>query len=158
MAFDPEAAFDTMLCAYRSGLMDTLSAVQGEALGDLMDETDLDMGVLLNRLDQVSGNSVTTADRLLGASGFLFRYTANERLMRLAARLLGLRPVRRFAVEMLKKRTAKWLEAPAGDGLGASDAAGLPTSDTAGPGVPDGEGIEASNGAGPGARRGEGAM
>jgi hypothetical protein len=149
MAFDPEAAFDTMLCAYRSGLMDALSAIQGEAVGDLMDETDLNMGVLLNRLDQVSGNSVTTADRLLGRSGFMFRYMANERLMRLAARLLALRPVRLFAVEMLKKRMAKWLEAPGGDGPGSSG--------TAVSGVPNGAGIEASNGAGAGARRGEGA-
>lgn len=107
MAFRPEETFDLMRCMYRNGLLDRLSAIQGEALGEVMDETGINLGEIMNRLDQASDKSVAAVDRALGYSGSMPRYLTNDRLMRLASGLIDVPWVRRLAVKNMKRALLK---------------------------------------------------
>lgn len=103
MAFDPDDAFRFMRCMYRSGLLDTVSAIQGEAMVEVMAKAGLNMGDMANNLDNASEQSIAKIDRMLGMMGPAFRYLANERLMRAIARLLDVPLVRRQILKNMKK-------------------------------------------------------
>lgn len=89
MAIDPQEVFWVMQCAYRNGVLDKFMSVQGKALEMVMEETGADMGDLLNRMDEAREETVMKVDRLLDRVGPLLKYLNNDRLMRLAARLLS---------------------------------------------------------------------
>lgn len=103
MAFDPDDAFKFMRCMYRNGVLDRFSAIQGEVMVEVMVEAGLNMGDLSNNMDQASEQSVARIDRMLGMMGPAFRHLANDRLMRLIARLLDIPVVRRQILKNMKK-------------------------------------------------------
>lgn len=89
MAIDPQEVFWVMQCAYRNGVLDKFMSVQGRALELVMEETGADMGDLLNRMDEAKEETVMKVDRLLDRAGPFLKYLNNDRLMRLADRLLS---------------------------------------------------------------------
>jgi hypothetical protein len=103
MAFDPDEAFEFMRCMYRSGLLDRVSAIQGEAMADVMAEAGLNMGDMANNLDLAGEQTIARIDRMLGTIGPAFRYLANERLMRAIAHVLDVPMVRRQLLKNMKK-------------------------------------------------------
>ena len=103
MAFDPDDAFRFMRCMYRSGLLDRVSAIQGEAMAEVMAEAGLNMGDMSNNLDQASEQSVAKIDRMLGMFGPVLGHLANDWLMRLIAGLLDVPLVRRQLLKNMKK-------------------------------------------------------
>lgn len=114
MSFDPDDAFRFMRCMYRSGLLDRFTAIQGEAMAEVMAEGGFGMGDLMNRMDQASDASVARMDRALGAAGPLFRYAASDRLMGFLSRLLDVPLVRRLVLNNMKKSMLQALTGEAG--------------------------------------------
>jgi hypothetical protein len=102
MPLDPGRVYDAMECSYRHGVLDKLMAMQGEALEAVMEEADLNMGDLLNRLDEVGEESVTKLDRLLDRLRAFIRLANNDKLMELVSRVLDVRFVRRMMVKNMK--------------------------------------------------------
>jgi len=93
VAIDPQEVFWVMQCAYRNGALDKFMSIQGKALELVMEETGADMGDLLNRMDEAKEETVMKVDRLLDRVGPLLKYLNNDRLMRLADRLLSIKRV-----------------------------------------------------------------
>ncbi|NPV59498.1 MAG: hypothetical protein HPY75_07535, partial [Actinobacteria bacterium] len=52
LALDPQEVFKVMQCAWRNGVLDKFMVIQGEALEGVMADTGMNMGDLLNRLDE----------------------------------------------------------------------------------------------------------
>jgi hypothetical protein len=105
--FNPNALYDVMECAFRHGVMTKFLAMQGDALEAVMQETDLDMGDLLNRMDETSDETVGKMDRMLEKTGFVLRYLNNDRIMRLVSRLLDRRLVKRMMLSITKRSILK---------------------------------------------------
>lgn len=96
-----------MRCAWRNGVLDRFMAIQGEALEGVMADTGLNMGDLLNRLDEAKQETVDKVDRLLDRAGPLMKYLDSDRLMGLAARLLDFAPVKRAMVAGMRAQMAR---------------------------------------------------
>jgi hypothetical protein len=124
MSFDPDRAFDLMLCMYRSGLLDRFSAIQGRAIDEVMEETGISMGDIMNRMDQAGDRTVDSIDRLIGRAGPFVKYMTNETVMRSAARVLDVGFVRRFLQSTMKKSILKVFAAGVGDAMPAAQVAG----------------------------------
>ena len=62
MAFDSASAFELLRQSYRSGLLEELVAIAGQALEGLIEDTGLGMGDLLAMLDNVSPETVLRAE------------------------------------------------------------------------------------------------
>jgi len=62
MAFDSASAFELLRQSYRSGLLEELVAIAGQALDGLIEDTGLGMGDLLAVLDSVSPETVLRAE------------------------------------------------------------------------------------------------
>lgn len=103
MSFDPDGAFKFMRCMYRNGVLDKFSAIQGEAMDEVMAAARLNVGDLMNRMDQASEQSIARIDKMLGMMGPLFKHMANDRLMRLISNLLDVSIVRRQILKNMKK-------------------------------------------------------
>jgi hypothetical protein len=103
MSFDPDDAFKFMRCMYRNGVLDRFSAIQGQAMAEVMAEAGLNMGDMSNSMDQASEQSIAKIDRLLGMTGPLFKHLANDRLMRLISKVLDVSIVRRQVLKNMKK-------------------------------------------------------
>ena len=113
MSFDPDEAFRFMRCMYQSGLLDKFSAIQGEAMDEVMAASGLNVGDLMNRMDQASDASIAMIDRMLGMMGPLFKYLASERLMRFVSNVLDVSLVRRQVLKNMKKTMLRALTAEA---------------------------------------------
>ncbi len=107
MALDPAEVFKVMQCAYRNGVLDKFMVIQGEALEGVMAETGLNMGDLLNRLDEASEETVMKIDRLLDRAGPLMKYLDRDGLMKLASRMLDIALVRKIMVRNLQATMAR---------------------------------------------------
>lgn len=101
MAIDPQEVFWVMQCAYRNGVLDKFMSVQGRALELVMEETGADMGDLLNRMDEAKEETVMKVDRLLDRVGPFLKYLNNDRLMRLADRVLSSSKVQGFMAQRM---------------------------------------------------------
>jgi hypothetical protein len=114
LSLDPAEVFRVMQCAYRNGVLDQFMAIQGEALEAVMEEAKVNMGDLLNRMDEASEETVMKIDRLLDRAGPLMKYLDSDRLMKFSSRLLGIAFVRRLMVANMKNSILKTLsdEAP----------------------------------------------
>lgn len=110
MSIDSQMVFWAVQCAYRNGVLDKISALQGEALKAIMRETGLNMGDLFNRLDEAQEETVQKIDRLAGRLGPLIKYANNDRLMKLVSRILDIRAVQRIIVKGSKKMILKNLD------------------------------------------------
>jgi hypothetical protein len=102
LALDPKEVFQVMQCAYRNGVLDKFMAIQGEALEQVMEEGDVNMGDLLNRMDEAEEATVMKVDRLLDRAGPLMKYLNNDGLMKLTSRLLDLAFVRKMMIANMK--------------------------------------------------------
>lgn len=107
MAIDPQEVFKVMQCAYRNGVLDKFMVIQGEALEGVMADTGMNLGDLLNRLDEAEEATVVKIDRLLDRAGPLVKYADSDRLMRLASRLLDVAAVRRMVVAGMRSTMAR---------------------------------------------------
>jgi len=113
VSLDPAEVYQVLQCAYRNGVLDKFMAIQGEALEAVMEEAGVNMGDLLNRMDEAKEETVQKIDRLLDRMGPLVKYANNDRLMRLVSRLLDIPPVKRLIVSNIKKTILKTLNGQA---------------------------------------------
>lgn len=102
MAIDPKEVFQVMQCAYRNGVLDKFMTIQGEALEQVMEEANVNMGDLLNRMDEADEKTVMKIDRLLDRAGPLMKYLNNDALMKLSSRMLDLAFVRKMMIANMK--------------------------------------------------------
>ena len=102
MALDPKEVFQVMQCAYRNGVLDKFMAIQGDALEQVMEEANMNMGDPLNRLDEAEEATVMKIDRLLDRAGPLMKYLDNDALMKIASRMLDLAFVRKMMIANMK--------------------------------------------------------
>lgn len=109
VSLDPTLVYQVMQCAYRNGVLAKVTAIQGEALVAVMGETDLNMGDILNRLDEAKEETVQRIDKLLARTGPLLKYANSERLMRVVSRLLDVPMMKRMMVTNIKKTTLRAL-------------------------------------------------
>ena len=107
LALDPAEVFKVMRCAWRNGVLDKFMVIQGEALEGVMADTGMNMGDLLNRLDEARPETVARIDRLLDRAGPLMRYLDSDRLMGTVSRLLDLAPVRRMMVAGMRAQMTR---------------------------------------------------
>lgn len=107
MALDPAEVFKVMRCAWRHGVLDKFMAIQGEALEGVMADTGMNMGDLLNRLDEAKPETVARVDRLLERAGPLMKHLDNDRLMGIVSRLLDLSLVRKAMVAGMRANMAR---------------------------------------------------
>jgi hypothetical protein len=96
-----------MQCAYRNGVLDKFMVIQGEALEAVMEEAGVNMGDLLNRMDEAEEATVMKIDRLLDRAGPLMKYLDNDRLMKFSSRLLDIGFMRRVLVANMKNSILK---------------------------------------------------
>ncbi|MBN2025215.1 MAG: hypothetical protein JW854_00430 [Actinobacteria bacterium] len=107
MSLDPAEVFNVMQCAYRNGVLDKFMVIQGEALEGVIAETGMNMGDLLNRLDEADEATVMKIDRLLDRAGPLMKYLDSDGLMKLASRLLDIALVKKMMVKNMKATMAR---------------------------------------------------
>ena len=109
LSLDPAEVFRVMQCAYRNGVLDKFMAIQGEALEGVMAEAGVNMGDLLNRMDEAEEKTVQKIDRLLDKAGPFMKYLDNDKLMKFSSRLLDIPLVRKAMVAGMKKNILKTL-------------------------------------------------
>jgi hypothetical protein len=109
LSLDPAEVFKVMQCAYRNGVLDKFMAIQGEALEGVMAEAGVNMGDLLNRMDEATEEAVMKIDCLLDRAGPFMKYLDNDRLMKLSSRLLDIPLVNKAMVAGMKNNIAKTL-------------------------------------------------
>lgn len=102
LSLDPQEVFRVMQCAYRNGVLDKFMVIQGEAMEGVMSDTGMNMGDLLNRLDEAEEQTVKKIDRLLDRAGPLMKYLDSDALMRLASRLLDIGLVRKVVTANMR--------------------------------------------------------
>jgi len=107
LSLDPAEVFKVMQCAYRNGVLDKFMVIQGEALEGVIAETGMNMGDLLNRLDEAEEATVMKIDRLLDKAGPLMKYLDNDRLMKFASRLLDIALVKKLMVKNMQATMAR---------------------------------------------------
>jgi len=119
LALDPAEVFRVMQCAYRNGVLDKFMVIQGKAMEEVMASTGMNMGDLLNRLDEADEATVMKIDRLLERAGPLMKYLDNDRLMRAASRLLDAGAVKKMMVKGMGATMARAATGEAPPSLGA---------------------------------------
>jgi len=115
---DPGEVFDVMECAYRHGVLDKFMVIQGEALEAVMKEAELNMGDLLNRMDEAEEETVQKVDRLLDRLGPFIKYADSDRLMKFTSRILDLPLVKRMMVKNIKNSILKIMTGESPPSLG----------------------------------------
>jgi len=107
LSLDPAEVFKVMQCAYRNGVLDKFMVIQGEALEGVIAETGMNMGDLLNRLDEADEATVMKIDRLLDKAGPLMKYLDSDTLMKFASRLLDIALVKKMMVKNMQTTLAR---------------------------------------------------
>jgi hypothetical protein len=69
MSLDPKELFKVMRCAYRHGVLQKFTVIQGEALKEVMRQSGWNLGDLLNLLDEAREGTVTKIEGLLNRLG-----------------------------------------------------------------------------------------
>lgn len=88
MSLDQNEVFDVVTCAYRSGALDKLLSVQGEAIEAALEEGNLTMWELLNAVEEVDEETIAKIDGLLSMMGGFIKFGNNDELMMLLSYLL----------------------------------------------------------------------
>lgn len=104
MAIDPDEFYWTFEAVYRNGVLDRFMEIQGMAIEGVMQETGLNMGDLLNRMDEASDETVWKIERLLEKMGPFLKYARNDRVLGLVARALDVAFIRQLMVKTMKTR------------------------------------------------------
>jgi hypothetical protein len=107
MGVDPDQVFKVMRCAYSHGVLQKFTVIQGEALQEVMSQSGLNLGDLLNLLDGAEERTVTRIEGLLNRVGPVVKYAANDRVMSLTSKLLDLGPVRKMTVAFMRNSMLK---------------------------------------------------
>jgi hypothetical protein len=107
VSLDPKEVFEVMQCAYRHGVLQKFTVIQGEALQAVTKESGWNLGDLLNLLDEAKEETVTKIESLLNWLGPVIKYANNEHMMGLASKVLDLGPVRKMMVTNMKKSILK---------------------------------------------------
>ena len=107
MPIDPGEVYDVMECAYRHGVLDKFTIIQGEALEAVMEEANLNMGDLLNRMDEAEEATVQKVDKMLDRLGPFIKYANNDTLMKFMSRILDIPFVKRKMVQNMKNTILK---------------------------------------------------
>jgi hypothetical protein len=115
---DPGEVYDVMECAYRHGVLDKSMVIQGEALEAVMQEADLNMGDLLNRMDEAEEATVQKVDKMLDRLGPFIKYANNDKLMKFVSRILDIPFVKRMMVQNMKKTILKVMTGESPPSLG----------------------------------------
>jgi hypothetical protein len=102
LSLDPAEVFRVMQCAYRNGVLDKFMVIQGEALEGVMADTGMNMGDLLNRLDEADEATVMKIDRLLDRAGPIIKYLDSNGLMKFASRLLDFAVVKKMMIKNMR--------------------------------------------------------
>ena len=92
-----------MSAAYRTGLLDKALPLVGEAISGCQEDTGLDFGDLMNKLDEAKSRTIIKLDRLLKKSGPILRLASNERLLALLSRIMDFGAVRKATSPALRK-------------------------------------------------------
>lgn len=116
MSFDPKLVFNVMASAYRNGVLEKLMFLQGESLKLAMEETDLNLVDLINRMDETTEDTLFNFDRLLGKSTMLLKVAGTDYSMKMVSRLLDSPFVKNFIINKIKGSIIKAMtvNAPAG--------------------------------------------
>ena len=107
MPLDPTDVFKVMQCAYRHGVLDKFMVIQGQALEGVIAETGMNMGDLLNRLDEAEEATVNKIDGLLDKAGPFIKYLDSDGLMKLTSHLLDIALVRKLMVKNMQATMAR---------------------------------------------------
>jgi hypothetical protein len=107
LSLDPQEVFRVMQCAYRNGVLDKFMVIQGEAMEGVMADTGMNMGDLLNRLDEAEEATVIKIDKMLDRAGPLMKHLDSDLLMKLASRLLDLALVKKLLIANMRTMMAK---------------------------------------------------
>ena len=118
MSFDPDEAFRFMQCAYRCGLLDNITAIQGEAMEEVMLTLGINQGDLFDSMDESGLDTVTRVDTMLGKFGSLFKYLNNEKALKFLSNLLEVPMLRRVILWAMKKSLFKSMAGIAPSGAG----------------------------------------
>jgi hypothetical protein len=121
VALKPGQVYAVMRAAYRQGVLDQFIPIFGEALDAAMQEADINLNDLFNKMDDAGQETVDKVDRAFVGSGPLLRLAASDRIMKLSSRLLDYRRVRRIAVHgmerfLISRMDAERAESAPGDG------------------------------------------
>jgi len=103
MALKPGLVFEVMASAYRHDVLDKYMSLSGDALEGVMKDTGLQIGDLVNRLDETQERTVMRMDALLARSGTMLRLAANDRMMAMVSRLMDLKAVRRVMIAAMRR-------------------------------------------------------
>ena len=96
VALDTQEVFKVMQCAYRNGVLEKFMLLQGEVMPGVVEQTGLNMGDLINRLDEADEATVMKLDKLLDRAGPLVKYADSDLLMRLTSRMLDIALLRKL--------------------------------------------------------------
>jgi hypothetical protein len=102
MSLDQNEVFDVVACAYRTGVLDKLLSVQGEAIETALEEGGLTMWELLNAVEEIDEGTIAKLDGLLGMIGGFIKFGNNDELMMLLSYLLGDNFLRGMIVQKMK--------------------------------------------------------
>jgi hypothetical protein len=103
MTLKPGLVFEVMASAYRHDVLDKYMSLSGDALEGVMKDTGLQIGDLVNRLDETQERTVMRMDALLARSGTMLRLAANDRMMAMVSRLMDLKAVRRVIIAAMRR-------------------------------------------------------
>ncbi len=102
MSFDPKLVFEVMACAYRNGVLDKIIFLQGQSLKLVMEETNLNLVDLMNRMDETTEETLFSFDRFLEKSDMLLRVANRDFPMKMVSRLLDFRFVKDLIINKTK--------------------------------------------------------
>jgi len=119
LPLDPAEVFRVMQCAYRNGVLDKFMVVQGEAMEGVMAATGMNMGDLLNRLDEAKEETVQKIDRLLNRVGPVMKFLDNDKLMKMASRLLDIGLVKKAMIKNMETTMVRAITGTTPPSLGA---------------------------------------
>jgi hypothetical protein len=102
VSLNPDLFYDVMACAYRNGVLQKVTVLGGEATTEVMAEYDYDMDDFINRVNEIEEWKLQLIDRLMSATGPLFKLATFDPLLKFASRTLDLSLVRKITVEITK--------------------------------------------------------
>lgn len=110
MSLDQAALFEVVVRAYRSGVLDKLVVLLGNAIEEALEEGNLTTWELLNMADEADDASFANANGLLGMVSGLIPLANNDKLMMFLSYLLDDPNLTAGVAQQLK---AAILDAPA---------------------------------------------
>jgi hypothetical protein len=102
MSLDQKEVYDVVACAHRTGALEKLLSVQGEAIEAALEEGKMTMWELLNAIEEVGEETIAKVDGLLGMIGGFMKFGNNDELMMLLSYLLDDNFLRGMIIQRMK--------------------------------------------------------